>query len=318
MTAQTHLASDSTLSRNELDDVVVPLRHPWRIVLAVFTGVVLSLGAWSAATNERFEWNVVGQYLFSEQVLSGLWQTLQLTLAAAVIAAVIGCVLALMRLSGERLMVAVSGGYIWAFRATPLLVQLLFWYNLGALYPQIGIGIPGGPQLSLGDANALITPVTAAILGLALHEAAYTAEVFRAGILSVNQGQTEAARALGLTPASTMRWVVLPQALRIIIPPLSNNTIHLLKSTSLVSVIAMTELLYSIQTIYARTFQTIPLLVVAAIWYLLIVSVLSFLQSMLEQRLTGKKKPRRAFWRGVARKAASPSRSGESKKGIRT
>lgn len=292
---------------SETPDVIVPMRHPWRIAFAVITIVFLALVLWSIAGNARFNWSVVGQYLFSRQILLGLERTLELTIVAAVIAAVIGCVLALMRLSGNRAMMAVSGGYIWAFRATPLLVQLLLWYNLGALYPKISIGIPGGPQLELGDANNLITPLTAAILGLALHEAAYTAEVFRAGIMSVDKGQVEASRALGLAPLPAMRWVVLPQALRIIVPPLANNTIHLLKSTSLVSVISMTELLYSAQIIYARTFETIPLLVVAVIWYMVVVSTLSFFQSILERRLSGQKSsvPR---WGAIASRTFSFTR----------
>ena len=269
-------------------DEIVPLRRRWRTVAAITTAIFGAVALWSVFTNERFQWGTVGQYLFAPEVLAGLGQTLLLTAVAAIIALVIGCVIALMRLSGERLMEGAANIYIWAFRSTPLLVQLLFWYNLGALYPRIGIGIPGGPQIMLGNANDLITPLTAAILGLALHEAAYTAEVFRAGILSINKGQTEAARALGLSPARTMRYIILPQALRIIIPPLGNNTIHLLKSTSLVSAISMSELLYSVQTIYSRTFETIPLLIVAVLWYMIVVSVLSVLQGYIESRLNGK------------------------------
>lgn len=312
---KTKNASMDSTSKSSTGDRVVPLRHPIRAVssVVVVTFVILSLIA--VAFNPRFEWAVVGQYLFSEQILLGLRRTLELTAVAAALAAVLGCILALMRLSQNRLFNVISSGYIWAFRATPLLVQILFWYNLGALYPQISVGIPGGPGIVLGDSNDLITPLTAAILALALHEAAYTAEVCRAGILSVNKGQGEAAKALGLSPAKSMRWVVLPQALRIIIPPLGNNTIHLLKSTSLVSVISMTELLYSAQIVYARTFETIPLLVVASIWYLVIVSIMTLLQSMIEQRLTGTRQQGSSFWRGVGQRIVAIRRAPQSAKG---
>jgi polar amino acid transport system permease protein len=275
---------------------VLPARHPWRGVASAAVGVVVVLGLFSVATNERFEWDIVGQYLFSEQVLTGLVRTLELTLIAALIALVLGCVLGLMRLSQSTLLNAVSGFYIWFFRATPLLVQILVWYNLAALYPTLQLGIPHGPAIVIGDANTLITPVTAAILGLALHEAAYTAEVFRGGIQSVDRGQWEASQALGLHRSSTLTHVVMPQALRVIIPPLGNNTIHLLKSTSLVSVIGMTELLHSIQIVYARTYQTIPLLVVACIWYLAAVTVLTFLQMRVEARLSGTPSGTRSMW----------------------
>lgn len=296
-------------------DKVVPLRHPVRTTLSVIFVAFLTLGLINVAANPRFEWDVVWQYMFSSQILLGLQRTLELTAVAAAIAAVLGCALALMRLSHNRLLNVISAGYVWVFRATPLLVQILFWYNLGALYDQISIGIPGGPGIVLGDSNELINPLTAAILALALHEAAYTAEVCRAGIISVNKGQGEAAKALGLSPGKSMRFVILPQALRIIIPPLGNNTIHLLKSTSLVSVISMTELLYSTQIIYARTFETIPLLVVASLWYLIVVSILTALQALIEQRLTGSGPVGAAFWRRVGRQATAITRTPSTTKG---
>lgn len=268
---------------------VVPRRHPVRHTMTLVAAVLLGLLAWSVWANHRFQWDVVGGYLFSESVLRGVGQTLLLTVLAAVFAASVGAVVAAMRISGVALLAAVASVYIWAFRGTPLLVQLLFWYNLGALYPQIGLGIPGGPQIMLGTANDLITPLTAAVLGLALNESAYAAEVYRGGILGVSRGQFEAAQSLGLTPARTWWHVVIPQALRIMIPSLSNNLIRLTQATSLVSVISMSELLHSVQTIYSRTYETIPLLIVAVIWYLVIVSALSALQSLLEQRLAGKR-----------------------------
>ena len=166
----------------------------------------------------------------------------------------------------------------------PALVQLIFWYNFGALYPTISVGLPWGPTLFSASANALITPLFAALAGLGLAQAAYTAEVIRGGILSVPRGQTRAALALGMGPMTTFRRIVFPQALRVIIPPVGNEVVSMVKSTSLVSVIAMADLLYTAQLIYARTYETIPLLIVASLWYLLVVSVLSVGQHVLERR----------------------------------
>jgi polar amino acid transport system permease protein len=189
-------------------------------------------------------------------------------------------VFAVMRLSANPVVRTAAFAYVNFFRGTPVLVQLLFWFNLAALYPVITLGIPG-VQL---DANQLITPMTAAILGLGLNQGAYMSEIVRAGILSVDHGQTEAAEALGITRLQTMRRVVLPQAMRVIIPPTGNETIGMLKTTALVSVISVPELLYSAQIIYARTFETVPLLIVASLWYLLITSILTVGQYYLERR----------------------------------
>src|SRR4051794_31462173 len=204
----------------------------------------------------------------------------------------LGVVLAVMRLSPNPLVTGFSWFYVWFFRGTPVLVQLLFWSFVSALYPQISLGIPfGGPVLVHGSANAVITPFVAAILGLGLNEGAYMAEIVRAGILSVDEGQTEAAQALGMTRLQMMRRIVLPQAMRVIIPPTGNETISMLKTSSLVSVIAYSELLYSVQLIYAVNYKQIPLLMVASIWYLIVTTVLSVGQYYLERR----------FGRGSAR-----------------
>jgi polar amino acid transport system permease protein len=165
----------------------------------------------------------------------------------------------------------------------PVLVQLIFWYNFGALYPRITLALPWGPVLYSASTNAVITPLTAALAGLGLAQAAYTAEVIRAGILSVAPGQTRAAKALGMRPAMIFIRVVFPQAMRVIIPPVGNEVISMVKGTSLVSVIAMADLLYTAQLIYARTYETIPLLTVASLWYLAVVSVLSVAQHALER-----------------------------------
>jgi polar amino acid transport system permease protein len=236
------------------------------------------------ATNPRFGWGTVGHYLFSSRVLDGLAVTLELTVIAMAIGITLGVGLAVMRLSPSPLVSGASSAYIWFFRGTPVLVQLLFWSFISALYPRISLGIPFGPQLVHGNANSIITPFVAAILGLGLNEAAYMAEIVRAGILSVDEGQTEAAHSLGMTRMLTMRRIVLPQAMRVIIPPTGNETISMLKTSSLVSVIAYKELLYSVQLIYAVNYLQIPLLLVASIWYLVITTILSIGQYYVERR----------------------------------
>lgn len=247
--------------------------------------LLLALLLRSVATNENFQWDVVFHYFTSEAILLGLLRTLELTALTMVIAVPLGTLLAVMRVSTNPVLSAVSAGYVWLFRGTPLLVQLIFWFNLSALYPQVGIGIPGGPMLVSGNANALITPFVAALLGLGLHGSAYMAEVVRGGLLGVDRIQVRAARALGMTRRTTFLRVVWPQALRLIIPPMGNRTISEVKDTALVSVIAMPDLLYSAEIIYSRTFQTIPLLVVATLWYLIVVSVLTVGQRLIERRL---------------------------------
>jgi polar amino acid transport system permease protein len=261
----------------------VPVRHVGRWVAAVIVLVVAVALVRSAATAQGFQWSVVGEYLFDPRVLDGLRVTIELTLIAMVIGIALGIVLAIMRLSPNPLVSGSSWLYIWFFRGTPVLVQLLFWYNIAALYPKIGIGIPFGPSFVHADANTLIKPFTAAILGLGLNEGAYMAEIVRAGMISVNEGQTDAAQSLGMSRLQTLRRIVLPQAMRVIIPPTGNETISMLKTTSLVSVIAVGELLYAVQNIYSTNFKTIPLLIVASIWYLVCTSVLYVGQYYLER-----------------------------------
>ncbi|MBX5470724.1 MAG: amino acid ABC transporter permease [Thermoleophilaceae bacterium] len=269
----------------------VPVRHPGRWLATLIVLVIAAVVINSVATNPRFGWGTVGHYLFSSQILEGLKITIYLTVVSMAIGVVLGVVLAVMRLSPNPLISGASWFYIWFFRGTPVLVQLLFWSFISALYPKINLGIPFGPSFIHADANHLITPFVAAILGLGLNEGAYMAEIVRAGILSVEEGQTEAAQALGMTRLQTMRRIVLPQAMRVIIPPTGNETISMLKTSSLVSVIAYRELLYSAQLIYAVNFKQIPLLLVASIWYLTITTVLSIGQYYLE----------RYFGRGTAR-----------------
>lgn len=251
----------------------------WLVFLLIAIAIVQNV-----ATNERFQWSVVGQYLFDPTVLRGFMTTLWLTVVTMAIGVVLGIILAVMRVSQLLPMRSFSGAYLWFFRGTPVLVQLIFWYNLAALYPRYSLGIPfTGVTLFGGSFNDLITPYTAAILGLGLNEGAYMAEIVRAGLESVNKGQREAASAMGLNRGQTMRLIVLPQAMRFIVPPTGNQTIGMLKNTSIVSMVALSDLLYSVQTIYSRTFQTIPLLLVACFWYLVATTVLSAVQVRIEQ-----------------------------------
>lgn len=252
---------------------VVPLRHPWTWAASTVALLIAAAVLYSVLTNPAFGWPVVLQYMLDRQVLLGLSRTLMLTVVSMLIGLVLGTVLALMRLSANRLLNTLSWLYIWFFRSVPVLVQLIFWYNFGALYPTL-FGV---------STNAVITPLTAALAGLGLAQAAYTAEVIRAGILSVPAGQTRAAKALGMRPATIFVRIVFPQAMRVIIPPVGNEVISMVKNTSLVSVLAMAELLYTVQLIYSRTYQTIPLLIVASLWYLIVVSILSVGQHFLER-----------------------------------
>lgn len=238
-----------------------------------------------AVTNPNLQWDVVASYMLNADILRGLLRTLELTALSMVIGIVIGIVTAVMRLSPIKVLSGTAWAYVWFFRGTPLLVQIIFWFNLSALFSRLEIGIPLiGPVFFSGDTNALITPFVAALLGLALNEGAYMSEIVRAGIQSVDQGQDEAATALGMRQRRVLRRIVLPQAMRVIVPPTGNQVISMLKSSSLVSVTALPELLYSAQIIYQTNFKTIPLLIVASLWYLIVTTVLSVVQYYVERR----------------------------------
>jgi polar amino acid transport system permease protein len=263
--------------------VAVPVRRPGRwIAAAIVLVFAVALGR-SIVTDSRFEWSVVGHYLLDHRVLEGVVVTVELTVIAMAIGVALGVILAVMRVSSNPLVSRASWLYIWFFRGTPVLVQLLFWYNIAALYPKLGLGIPFGPAFVHPDVNTLITAFRAAILGLGLNEGAYMAEIVRAGMISVDEGQTQAAQSLGMTRVQTLRRIVLPQAMRVIIPPTGNETISMLKTTSLASVLAVTELLYSVEQIFVVNYKTIPLLIVASIWYISMTSVLYVGQHFLER-----------------------------------
>jgi polar amino acid transport system permease protein len=303
-TQQIEVAMTDTAPDDEQrsDVLTVTPRSRWREWIGVVVvAVVIVLLLRSMIGNSRFEWHIVGHYLFDRSILLGLRTTLLLTSASMAVAMTLGLLLAVMRLSLNVALRTASMLYIWVFRGTPVLVQLLFWYNLGALYPHITLAIPFGPELVSANANTVFTPWVAALFGLALNEAAYLAEIIRSGIISVDPGQTEAARALGMRGTLRFRRVVLPQALRVMIPPISNETIGMLKYSAVVSVIAVPELLYSGQLIYSQTYETIPVLIVVSIWYLVTVSILTAAQAVIERKLA-------AGWAGDAREESRERR----------
>ncbi|MBF4163453.1 amino acid ABC transporter permease [Nocardioides acrostichi] len=260
-------------------------RRLWIVAVNVVVVLVLAWMVVGAALTPGFEWRLVGPYLFDSRILTGVLVSVGMTLASMAMAIVLGVGVAALRMSSVRAAAGAATAFIWVFRAIPMLVQLLFWYNLAALFPTLGLGFPGLGTVGGVSTNEVIGPLTAALIGLTLHETAYLAEIVRGGFAAVPTGQREAAAALGLSPWRTFRRVVWPQAFRIVIPSLGNQVISLLKATSLVSVIALADLLYSAQLIYAANYRTIPLLVVVSIWYMVITGVLSLAQSWLERRL---------------------------------
>ena len=273
----------------------IPQRHPWRYVSAAVLLVLAAMLLNSFITNPAWDWPTVWKYLFSPQILKGVWLTVWVTIAAMVIGICLGVVLAVMRLSVNPIVKGVAWIYIWFFRGTPVLVQIIFWVFLGQLYRFVSLGIPFGPQLLYFNTTELIPVLVGGLLALGLNEAAYMAEIVRSGITSVDPGQTEAAEALGMTRLKVMRRIVLPQAMRIIVPPTGNETISMLKTTSLLSVAAILELFGTAQLIYGSNYKQIPLLVVASIWYLAFTSVMSVGQYFLERRFgrgTTRGKPR--------------------------
>ena len=275
----------------------VPLRHPWRWVAAVVIVILVALFVYGAATNDAYRWHVFGEYLFNDRIFLGVTNTLQLTIYSMVLAIVLGVILAVMRLSANPVFRSVSWVYLWIFRGTPIYVQLTFWGLVPTIYKNIQLGVPFGPSFFHLDLQALSIPFLLATLGLALNEAAYMAEIIRAGISSVPEGQLEASTALGMSWGMAMRRTVLPQAMRVIIPPTGNEVISMLKTTSLVTAVPYTLDLYSIATreIAAREFEPVPLLLVAAAWYLAVTSLLMVGQFYLE----------RYYSRGASRKLTS-------------
>jgi polar amino acid transport system permease protein len=275
-----------TQSQEQRPPVDAAHARPRIMPLRIVASVALFLVAWGLLsfliTNDRFEWPVVAEYLFNPSVLLGLGMSVTLTVVAMLLGTALGVVLAAGQLSDFWLFRLACIVFVGFFRGVPPLVQIIFWYNLAYLAPRLSVGVPFGPELFGWPTNDLITPLTAAIVGLSLHQSAYMAEIIRAGLLSLDPGQREAAAAMGFSRWHTFSRIVLPQAMRVIIPPSGSQVIALLKGTSLVSVIAMGDLLHAVQVIYNRTYDVVPMLIVAVIWYLVVVTLLTLVQRRIE------------------------------------
>jgi len=284
----------STIEQAETDRGLpikaVPVRHPGRWAAVAILLLLAAMAANSLITSPKWLWHTFAKYVFTDAIFQGLLRTVWITGAAMAIGIALGIVLAVMRMSPNPVVKTVAWLYIWFFRGTPVLVQLVFWAYLAQLYRYLSLGIPFGPQFLFFDVNELIPVIFAAVLALGLNEAAYMAEIVRSGILSVGKGQTEAAEALGMRRTMLMRRIVLPQAMRIIVPPTGNEVISMLKTTSLLAFVAVPELFTTAQNIYNSNYQMIPLLMVASMWYLVVTTILSVGQFYLE----------RHFGRGVA------------------
>jgi polar amino acid transport system permease protein len=278
----------------------VPVRHPGRWVAGVVLTVLVAMAIHTLVFSQtqiagqsgsRFGWHVVREYLFSSLVIKGAEMTLELTVVSMIVGVFLGVLIAVMRLSKSRMISGVAWFYAWIFRGTPVLVQIYFWFFIAALYPHITLGIPFGPSFVTINLNSVLGAFWAATLALSLNEGAYMSEIVRAGIISVDEGQVEAAQSLGMRRGMALRRIVLPQAMRLILPPTGNETISMLKTSSLASVIAVNELTHVANNISAQNYKTIQLLIVASIWYLVMTTVLSVGQYYLE----------RHFARGSAR-----------------
>lgn len=262
----------------------VPVRHPGRWVGAAIVAVFVAMAVNSLLTNPNWGWDLIGNWIFSPPILKGVGVTILLTILAMIIGLVLGVVLAIMRLSPNPVLSSAAWVFVWAFRGTPVYVQLFLWANIIALYTTLSLGVPFGPELLTFQTKTLIPAFVAALLGLGLNEAAYMSEIVRAGILSVDEGQDEAATALGMGRMQTLRHIVLPQAMRVIVPPTGNETISMLKTTSLVIAIPLTtELFFQASAIGNRLFQPFPMAVMASIWYLGLTSVLMVGQYYIER-----------------------------------
>ncbi len=275
----------------------VPVRHPGRWVGIVVVAILTAMFVHMLLTNDAFQWQFMFDNMFSEPVLKGAWTTLWVTVVAMILGVVIGVIIAVMRLSPNPVISSAAFAYTWFFRAVPRVVLLVLFGNLGILYAEVGFGLPFGEQL-LGlfglegsgqifgvDANKILSGLVAGLLGLSLSEGAYMGEIVRAGIQSIDPGQAEAAQALGMGRGLTMQRIVLPQAMRVIVPPTGNETIAMLKDTALLAFVPVTnELFFQLQAIGSRTFQVFPMLVAACLWYLSMTSVLMVGQYFLEKR----------------------------------
>lgn len=283
---------------------LVPRRRPGQWLAAAVLLVLLAMLVHTLLANDRFQWGTVGDYLLRGSVVHGLQLTLWLTAAVMVTGYLLGVGIAAMRLSGNRILRGLAFGYVWLVRSVPPLVQLLFWYELASLYPHLSLGVPFGPEFVSVRTAHLFSGVLAAYVALSIDVAAFAAEIVRGGILAVDRGQTEAAQALGLGGGRIFRRIVLPQAMPAIVPASGNLLIGMLKATSIVSVIAVQDLLYSTELIYNQNFLVIPLLIVATLWYVLLTTVLSVGQFYVERHYA------RGNGRNDARRGGKPGGRG--------
>lgn len=256
-----------------------------QIVTGFVAIALLALAIQSQAQNPNMEWGVTWEYMFNQVVLQGVGVTIQLAIFAMLISIVLAFVIALMIQSNNKVASVIGRAYVWFFRGVPMLVQVLLWFNLAVLFPRI-----------LGqDTNTLISGFTAGLIALSLAESGYMAEIIRGGIISVPAGQTDAGVSIGLTRNQALARIVLPQSIRVIIPPTGNQFIGMLKATSLVSVIGGSDLLTRVQLIYGQNFKILPLLIVAVLWYLILVTIAGIGQHFLERRFNasqpGSRKP---------------------------
>ncbi len=263
---------------------IVHVRHPGRVVVGVICVALLVGFVFTLATNPHISWPDVLYYLTFPKILDGVVVTLALSIISTIVGLVIGVILAIMKLSANPLAVLVSNLYIWFFRGTPVLVQLIFWFNLSFLFPTLTLAIPFTDIGYRWDMNVLMTGFNAALLGLALNLGAYAAETVRAGIQAVDVGQSEAASSIGMTPAKRMRIIVLPQAVRIILPPIGNEFISMLKTTSLVYVVAGNDLMTNASQIYKQNSKIMELLIVVSIWYMVLTAIATYFQGKLEKK----------------------------------
>jgi polar amino acid transport system permease protein len=262
---------------------VVAARHPWRWVGVAAVLVLVAQFVHGLVTNPGWDWPTFARYFTASSILTAVGTTIVLTVLGTVLGFALGIVVAVLRLSKSPFLQAVGWAYVWAFRSIPLIVQLLFWFNISYLYQRLSLGIPFGPELVSFETVELISPMGAAVLGLALHQAAYAAEIVRSGVISVDPGQLQAAASLGIPKVRQFRRIVLPQAMRAILPNAANEVISLFKGTSVVSVMAIGELFYQVQVIYGRNARVVALLMVATVWYIILTTLLSIGQHHVER-----------------------------------
>ena len=302
------MTSDVELTKGRPENIrAVPVRHPWRWVAVAVIAVFVAMFIHMLVSNPNLNWPIVRQYLFSHIILRGVWMTIKLTILSMAIGIVLGTIAAVMRLSPNPVVSTVAWLYVWFFRGTPLLVQIIFWFVFSTFIRELSIGVPFGPHFWSKDTNSLITIFVSALLALSLNEGAYMSEIVRAGILSVDEGQSEAAQALGMTRLQVMRRVVLPQAMRVIVPPTGNETIAMIKDTSLVAAVPISaEAYYQLRAIGVAAFKVVPVLVGACLWYLALCSVLMVIQYYIERHFSkgyGRAEHAKLRLRGMAAEA---------------